>query len=94
VRANNYKQRAFGGVQNLELTVSNQSGFVLDKVLVELQYLKPSEEPIKTENIVFSSVAPGGSQTIKIPDFLRGVKVKYKITNVTSSQYETHTAGL
>lgn len=94
VKANNYKQRAFGGVQNLELTVTNRSGFVVDKVMVELQYLKPSEEPIKTENIVFNSVAPGGTQTIKIPDYLRGVKVKYKITNVASAQYENHTAGL
>ena len=94
VKANNYKQRAFGGIQNLELTVHNLSGFILDKVQVELQYLKPSEEPIKTEHIIFSSVAPGGSQTIKIPDYLRGVKVKYKITNVASSQYETYTAGL
>jgi hypothetical protein len=94
VKANNYKQRAFGGVQNLELTVTNQSAFVLDKVLVELQYLKPSEEPIKTESIVFNSVAPGGTQTIKIPDFLRGIKVKYKITNVSSTQYENSTAGL
>ena len=48
VAANNYKQRAFGGVMNLELTVNNDSKFDLDKVLVELQYLKPSEQPIKT----------------------------------------------
>lgn len=94
VKANNYKQRAFGGVQNLQLTVSNQSVFILDQVLVELQYLKPSEEPIKVEKIVFNNVAPGGSQTIKIPDYLRGVKVKYKIMSVASSQHENDTAGL
>src|SRR6185436_13164964 len=39
VRANNYRQMAFGGVKNLELTVNNDSKFVLDKVVVELQYL-------------------------------------------------------
>ena len=94
VRANNYKQRAFGGVMNLELTVNNDSKFELDKVVVELQYLKPSEQPIKTERIVFNSIEANGSQTLKIPDYLRGVKVAYRVTGIESSQYERQTAGL
>ena len=95
VRANNYKQRAFGGVTNLELTVNNNSKFELDKVIVELQYLKPSEQPIKTETIVFSSVEANGSKTLKIPDYLRGIKVSYKVMEIESSQYERYTtAGL
>ena len=94
VRANNYKQRAFGGVLNLQLTVNNDSKFELDKVVVELQYLKPSEEPIKTEKIVFSAIGPNDSKTLKIPDYLRGVKVSYRVIDVESSQYERQTAGL
>ena len=94
VRANNYKQRVFGGVLDLELTVNNKSKFVLDKVVVELQYLKPSEQPLKTEKIVFNSISPEGSQTLKIPDYLRGIKVVYKITEIQSPQYERYTAGL
>jgi hypothetical protein len=95
VKANNYKQRAFGGVMNLELTVNNDSKFELDKVIVELVYLKPSEQPIKTETIVFSSIEPNGSKTLKIPDYLRGVKVSYRVMEIESSQYERYTtAGL
>jgi len=95
VKANNYKQRAFGGVTNLELTVNNDSKFELDKVIVELVYLKPSEQPIKTETIVFSSIEANGSKTLKIPDYLRGIKVSYKIMEIESSQYERYTtAGL
>jgi len=95
VKANNYKQRAFGGVTNLELTVNNDSKFELDKVTVELQYLKPSEQPIKTEIIVFSSVEANGSKTLKIPDYLRGIKVSYRVMEIESSQYEKYTtAGL
>jgi len=95
VRANNYKQRAFGGVMNLELTVNNDSKFELDKVIVELQYLKPSEQPIKTETIVFSSIEANGSKTLKIPDYLRGIKVSYRVMDIESSQYEKYTtAGL
>jgi hypothetical protein len=94
VRANNYKQRAFGGVMNLELTVNNDSKFELDKVIVELQYLKPSEQPIKTEKIVFNAIEANGSKTLKIPDYLRGVKVAYRVMEIESSQYERQTAGL
>jgi len=95
VKANNYKQRAFGGVMNLELTVNNDSKFELDKVIVELQYLKPSEQPIKTETIVFSSIEANGSKTLKIPDYLRGIKVAYRVLEIESSQYEKYTtAGL
>ena len=95
VKANNYKQRAFGGVMNLELTVNNDSKFELDKVIVELVYLKPSEQPIKTETVVFNSIEANGSKTLKIPDYLRGVKVSYRVMEVESSQYEKYTtAGL
>jgi hypothetical protein len=94
VRANNYKQLAFGGVKNLELTINNDSKFALDKVTVELQYLKPSEQPIKTEKIVFNSVAAGDSKTLKIPDFARGVKISYRVIDIESSQYDRQTAGL
>ncbi len=94
VRANNYKQMAFGGVKNLELTLNNDSKFALDKVIVELQYLKPSEQPIKTERLVFNSVPAGDSKTLKIPDYLRGVKIAYRVVEIESSQYERQTAGL
>ena len=94
VRANEYKQRAFGGVMNLELTVNNNSKFELDRVIVELQYLKPSEQPIKTERVVFNSIGANDSKTLKIPDYLRGVKISYRVTDIESSQYERQTAGL
>ncbi len=82
VRANAYKQGTFGGIKDLELVVNNNSGFVLDNVEVELTYMKFSKQPLKTEKIIFSNIAPNGSQTIRIPDSPRGAKVEYKITSV------------
>lgn len=94
VKANEYKRRAFGGILNLELTVNNSSNFILDKVIVELQYLKPSEQPLKTEQIEFTSVSPNSALTLKIPDNPRGIKILYKITHIESAQFEKDTAGL
>ena len=86
VASNDYKQVAFGGIRNLQLTVTNNSKYELDNVIVELQYLKPSEEPLRTENIKFKGVAPNGTSTIKVPDTNRGIKIAYKIINIESKQ--------
>jgi hypothetical protein len=82
VKSNDYFRAAFGGIRNLELTVTNYTNAILDEVIVELQYLKPNEQPLKTENIRFHSIPAGGEQTIAIPPTNRGVKVAYKIINV------------
>ena len=77
---------AFGGIRNLYLTVTNNSKYELDNVIVELQYLKPSEEPLRTENIHFKSVAPHGTATMRVPDTNRGIKVTYRIITIDSRQ--------
>src|SRR5688572_7162447 len=94
VSSNDYKRVAFGGIRNLQLTVTNNSGFELDHVVVELQYLKPSEEPFRTENIRFQAISPNTSATIKVPDTNRGIKVLYKIINIESKQNDDAVAGM
>lgn len=86
VASNDYKRVAFGGIRDLQLTITNKSRYELDKVVVELQYLKPSEEPLRTENINFESIAPNSSVTIRVPDTNRGIKVQYRIVNIKSQQ--------
>lgn len=94
VASNDYKRVAFGGIRNLYLTVTNNSKYELDNVIVELQYLKPSEEPLRTENIKFKSIAPNRSATIRVPDTNRGIKVAYKIINIDSKQNSDAVAGM
>lgn len=94
VASNDYKRVAFGGIRNLHLTVTNNSKFELDNVIVELQYLKPSEETLRTENIRFSSIGPNASSTIRVPDTNRGIKVNYRIINIDSRQTTGTTSGM
>lgn len=94
VASNDYKRVAFGGIRNLYLTVTNNSKYELDNVIVELQYLKPSEEPLRTENIKFRSIAPNASSTIRVPDTNRGIKVSYKIITIDSKQNSDVAAGM
>lgn len=93
VTSNDYKRVAFGGIRNLELTVTNDSKFILDKVTVELQYLKPSEEPLRTEMVQFNSISPNGAMTMRIRDTNRGIKVLYKIIDIQAAGQETALNG-
>ena len=82
VKSNNYKKVAFGGIRDLQLTVVNDSKYILENVTVELQYIKPNELPLKTENIEFNSVAPNATSTIRVPDTNRGIRVVFRITRI------------
>ena len=94
VKSNDYVRGAFGGIRGLELTVYNNSNYLLDEVKVELQIMKPSEQPLRTDVITFKNVAANGAVTVKVPDSQRGIRVDYRITNVASKQWQKSTAGL
>ena len=94
VKCNDYIVASFGGIRNLQLTVKNESKYVLDRVTVELQYLKPRDLLLRTEIIYFQSVAPEGTQTIAVKKSNRGVKVAFKITKIESKEIAISTVGL
>ena len=94
VQSNNYIRGAFGGIRGLELTVSNNSDYLVDEVSVELQIMKPSEQPLRTDIITFKNIGSNKSITVKVPDSQRGIRVDYRITNIESRQFEKGTAGL
>ena len=94
VKSNNYDVGSFGGIRNLQLTVNNDSKYTLDKVVVELQYLKPRDEFLKSENISFHGIGPNDTKTVAIPKSTRGVKVSFKILRIESKEISNTTAGL
>lgn len=89
LKANAYQTGVFGGIEGLELTVHNKSGHLIDKVLVQVQYLKPNGEVVRTEDHEIFGVPAKGKKTLAIPDNKRGVKVNYKIISVESKQYKS-----
>ena len=94
VKNNNYIRGSFGGIRGLELTVYNRSAFLVDEVNIELQIMKPSEQPLRTDVITVRNISANGAVTIKVPDSQRGIRVDYRITNVESKQWQKSTAGL
>jgi hypothetical protein len=94
IRSNDYYVVAFGGIRNLQLTVLNDSKYVLDKVTVKVDYVRPNGATFKSDNIQFKGVSANGSSTIRMPDTNRGVKVYYKIVKVESKEFKNDMAGL
>lgn len=88
VSSNDYKRVAFGGIRNLLLTVTNHSKKELQNVIVQVDYLKPSEEPLKSEQIRFRNIEADASSTIRVPDTNRGIKVSYRIVQVVPAGTE------
>jgi hypothetical protein len=94
VNANDYLRGVFGGIRDLKITVNNRSKYVLDAVTVKVEYMKVTNQPLKTETITFKNVNPNDAETIKLPDSQRGMRVTYHITNIESKQFQKNTAGL
>ncbi len=93
LKNNDYTVGSFGGIKNLELTLSNHSRYALDEVEVLVRYLKPDNELVKSETISFRTIPPGGTKTVPVKKTNRGVKVSYKVNVIKSSDFQ-ETAGL
>ena len=94
VKSNDYKRGSFGGIYNLQITVINSSRYILDEVIVQLEYLKPSEQPLKSETIRFNSISPYGTSTMNIPPSNRGIKVVCHITNIKYKETKNDTTEM
>jgi hypothetical protein len=88
VESNDYKVGIFGGINNLQLTIFNNSSYELDKVVLQVDYLRPKGESVQTEEYTYFSIPPHGKKTLDIPPSKRGVKVKYKILDAKSREYK------
>jgi hypothetical protein len=86
VSANKYKVRMFGGVDDLQLNVHNNSNVKLDKVNIQVIYFKPNGEQVNSSVHSVYSVTPGGTKILVIPPSKRGVKVKAFVSGVEAKQ--------
>jgi hypothetical protein len=86
IGASGYSVGTFGGITDLQLTVSNHSVYALDLVVVEVRYIQSNKKVFKTENLYFRTIAPGSALMQEAPKSSRGIKVAYKITLVNSKE--------
>jgi len=86
---NKYNVGVFGGINGLELTVSNGSPHWIDKVVVAVSYLKPGGAVVDSASYEVVSLKPRGSRTLALPRSNRGVRVSYRIVRIYSQEYRS-----
>jgi hypothetical protein len=94
VGANKYEVGTFGGISDLQVTVTNRSAYPLDLVVVEVQYIQANKKTYKTENLYFHGIGAGAALMQEAPKSSRGIKVQYKITMINSKELGLSESGI
>jgi hypothetical protein len=94
ISTNKYNVGTFGGISDLQLTVSNKSVHPLDLVIVEVRYLQANKKIFKTENIYYHNINPGESLMQEAPKSPRGIKIETRITVINSREPGLSYSGL
>jgi hypothetical protein len=94
VGANKYEVGTFGGISDLQVTVTNRSAYPLDLVVVEVLYIQANKKTFKTENLYFHSIGAGAALMQEAPKSSRGIKVQYKITMINSKELGLSESGI
>jgi cytoskeletal protein RodZ len=82
--ASKFNVGTFGGISDLQITVSNRSLYTLDLVVVEVQYIQSNKKVFKTENLYFHNIGAGSAMMEEAPKSPRGIKVQYRIALINS----------
>lgn len=77
--------KAFGGVKNGYVVVTNLTEYKLDNVTIEITYVKQNGEDYATERIT-GSVGANSQERLYFPDSDRGTRVKARFDEITSKQ--------
>lgn len=93
VGTNKYDVGTFGGINHLQVTVTNRSAWSLDLVVVEVQYIQANKKTFRTENLYFHGISPGSALMLEAPKSPRGIRIQYKITTINSKELGLSESG-
>lgn len=79
-----YVVGTFGGIKELDITVSNNTEFIMDEVSVEVRYYKKNGKLYKRERISFYHIQAHDAVTKRMPETPRGTHVESNIIKMQS----------
>lgn len=85
VENNEYTYSKLGGISNLEITVTNNTEFLIDNVKVRVVYIKKNGDVWDSKTIDFNLINPHGQSTINMPDTQRGTDIQNEIVSIKST---------
>ena len=79
-----YQFSELGGVQPFDVPVQNNTDFIVDEIIVSVNYIKTSGEVYKTEKVTISNIPPHSIKSARAPESQRGTRVEVKIDEIIS----------
>lgn len=87
---NAYLYSELGGISNLEISLNNNTPYLLDEVIVIVDYIKANGSVFKTETLYFTNVEPNSISSLSAPDSPRGTSVNHYVIGVQSTGMKLH----
>jgi hypothetical protein len=81
-----FTYREIGGISDLSITFTNNTGYLIDDAVVGINYIKANGDVHKTEYVNFKNIRGYTSQTVTAPDSDRGTSISYRIMTVISRE--------
>jgi hypothetical protein len=82
VSLNDYKVNLFGGIDGIEVTVTNGAAVPVAEAVVELRYILSNKNKKHiSETIRFRDLKPGESMTLTGPKSAHGIKLEYSLVS-------------
>jgi hypothetical protein len=83
---NEYTSNGLGGISNLDITITNNTNYILDEVMVEVEYIKKNGGIFNVEKLVMKNINPNDTKSLRAPDSNRGKTVRVSIKSIYSKQ--------
>jgi hypothetical protein len=87
---NEYLYSDLGGISSLEISLNNNTPYMLDEVIVSVDYVKTNGGVFKTETLYFNNVKPNSISYLPAPNSPRGTSVNHYILGVQSTEMKLH----
>lgn len=87
VTNNDYRVGILGGINDLELTIENNSDQIVDKITIQVDYLKPNGDVISSETVSASNIKPNAAKKVNVPSSSRGVKISHKVLDIKAHEF-------
>jgi hypothetical protein len=79
-----YMFSSLGGINAFDVPVRNNTDYVIDEVIVRIDYIKKSGGVYKTEDVTIYNIPPHSLKTVKAPESPRGTSIDLKVTSAQS----------
>jgi len=86
VNNNKFSYYEIGGIENLQISFTNDSDYVVDNAYVDVCYVIDNGSCYKTESLLFKNVQPHSIVTQDAPNSSRGKKISLEFSQIYSSR--------